>query len=243
MRMFSILVLAALASIQMFAAEKKSKLTPEQIERRKAEYFGGHVIQPVKTKNIVLVDETKKVDTSLLKTVSTDITKALGYVCQVGEAVDAGVVLKVVECNKTGPLCVMPDDGLVLVNLKALSLDKPESAVLNRRLTKELWRGFVYVLGGGNSLYANCVMKPVSSLKELDAVSSLSASPEVFSRMRDGAANRGIKAPRCTTYRQACREGWAPAPTNSIQKAIWDKIHELPTAPIKIAPESKKVKD
>lgn len=243
MRMFAILALAALASIPLFAAEKKAKLTPEQIERRKAEYFGGHVIQPVKTKSIVLVDETKKVDISLLETVSTGITKALGYVCCVGETKDAGVVLKVVECDKMGPLCVMPDDGLVIVNFKALSSDQPDSAVLNRRLTKELWRGFVYVLGGGNSLYTNCVMKPVSSLKELDEVSSLSASPEVFSRMRDGAANRGIKAPRRTTYRQACREGWAPAPTNSIQKAIWDKIHELPSAPIKIKPETKKVNE
>ena len=45
------------------------------------------------------------------------------------------------------------------------------------------------------------------------------------------------------TYGRAVREGWAPAPTNEYQKAIWDKIHAMPTEPIKIKPETKKVAD
>ena len=28
-----------------------------------------------------------------------------------------------------------------------------------------------------------------------------------------------------STYRKACREGWAPAPTNDVQKAIWEDIN------------------
>ena len=43
-----------------------------------------------------------------------------------------------------------------------------------------------------------------------------------------------------STYKKACEEGWAPNPTNEFQKAIWDKVHELPTEPIKIKPEEKK---
>jgi hypothetical protein len=34
----------------------------------------------------------------------------------------------------------------------------------------------------------------------------------------------GIKPARMTTYRKACEEGWAPMPTNSVQKAIWDEV-------------------
>ena len=30
---------------------------------------------------------------------------------------------------------------------------------------------------------------------------------------------------------------------NEYQKAIWDKVHAMPTAPIKIKPETKKVKE
>ena len=51
----------------------------------------------------------------------------------------------------------------------------------------------------------------------------------------------GVSTLRFATYWQACKEGWAPAPTNDVQKAIWDKVHSLPTAPLKIAPEPKKV--
>ena len=46
-----------------------------------------------------------------------------------------------------------------------------------------------------------------------------------------------------TTYHKAVEEGWAPAPTNEYQKAIWDKVHAMPTAPIKIKPETKKVRE
>ena len=42
------------------------------------------------------------------------------------------------------------------------------------------------------------------------------------------------------SYQDACEMGVAPAPTNDVQKAIWDKVHAMPTEPIKIKPEEKK---
>ena len=44
-------------------------------------------------------------------------------------------------------------------------------------------------------------------------------------------------------YRKAVIEGWASSPTNEYQKAVWDKVHAMPTAPIKIKPETKKVRE
>lgn len=38
------------------------------------------------------------------------------------------------------------------------------------------------------------------------------------------AKNRGIPQLERTTYRLAVKEGWAPAPTNDIQRAVWDKV-------------------
>ena len=35
-------------------------------------------------------------------------------------------------------------------------------------------------------------------------------------------------------YRQACQEGWAPAPTNAVQRAIWNKVHQIPDSPLVI---------
>ena len=50
----------------------------------------------------------------------------------------------------------------------------------------------------------------------------------------------GVTPLRIATYRQACREGWAPAPTNDVQKAIWDKVHAIPKSPMKIEFDPKK---
>ncbi len=66
---------------------------------------------------------------------------------------------------------------------------------------------------------------------------------DVTMRQLKYLADMGGKPQSRTTYRKACEEGWAPAPTNDVQKAIWDKVHEMPTEPIKIKPETKKVKD
>ena len=78
---------------------------------------------------------------------------------------------------------------------------------------------------------------------DLDANVSLVVSPEPFTKMMDNAEALGIRRVRHTTYRKACYEGWAPPPTNAYQKAIWDMVHALPTEPMKIKPETKKVSD
>ena len=40
----------------------------------------------------------------------------------------------------------------------------------------------------------------------------------------------------------ACREGWASAPTNDVQKAIWDKVRAIPDKPLTIEYDPKKDK-
>ena len=51
----------------------------------------------------------------------------------------------------------------------------------------------------------------------------------------------GVTPMEVTTCRQVCRLGWAPAPANEYQKAVWEELHAIPTEPIKIKPEEKKV--
>ena len=38
------------------------------------------------------------------------------------------------------------------------------------------------------------------------------------------AKSHGLASAKRVAYKKACQEGWAPAPTNDIQKAIWDKV-------------------
>lgn len=44
----------------------------------------------------------------------------------------------------------------------------------------------------------------------------------------------GVIPREYTTYKRAGREGWAPAPTNDIQKAIWEKMNQVPDKPMTI---------
>jgi hypothetical protein len=52
----------------------------------------------------------------------------------------------------------------------------------------------------------------------------------------------GVTPTLVAHYRQACKQGWAPAPTNDVQRAIWNKVHELPSDPIKIKYDPKRDK-
>ena len=59
-------------------------------------------------------------------------------------------------------------------------------------------------------------------------------------RMSGYLEKGGIRPEQKVFYRKAVEEGWAPAPTNEFQRAIWDKVHAMPTEPLKIKPETKK---
>ena len=58
--------------------------------------------------------------------------------------------------------------------------------------------------------------------------------PSSFYEARSYFTRMGVSPTRKGTYEAAVKQGWAPAPTNDIQKAIWDKVHQLPTKPIQI---------
>ena len=50
----------------------------------------------------------------------------------------------------------------------------------------------------------------------------------------------GVSKERRVPYRVACQQGWAPAPTNDYQKAVWEEVHAVPSDPMKIEFDPKK---
>ena len=68
-------------------------------------------------------------------------------------------------------------------------------------------------------------------------------SPGLDDRIIKHLKGIGVKPARRTTYKRACQEGWAPAPTNAYQKAIWEQVkadkERGPTNPITIPPPKK----
>lgn len=142
----------------------------------------------------------------------------------------------VVDEDPACPLKMLaaPDDRFVKVNVTELSSDGTSGEKLNVRVTKEIWRGLVYGLGGGNNKFPGCLMIPAPGLSELDAIRAQNPCPAPFNVMSDTAHKIGIKPTGRATYRQACEEGWAPEPTNDCQKVIWNEIHSKPTKPLQI---------
>jgi len=137
-----------------------------------------------------------------------------------------GVAAVVGVCDTPGlpSLLVAPEARWALVNVAALAADKPAAETLAARVRKEQWRAFAHLMGAADSAFEHCLMKPVHSLADLDALTAPSVCPEPFGRIMANAGKLGARPVRMVPYRKACEEGWAPAPTNDVQKAVWDEV-------------------
>ena len=120
------------------------------------------------------------------------------------------------------PMLIAPEARWAIVN--ALALKDKDSAKQVSRVRKEIWRAFAYVMGAANSSIEQCVLKPVFSPEDLDTLKPQTICPEPMNKIMAQAARLGISPARMTSYRKACEEGWAPAPTNDFQKAVWDEV-------------------
>lgn len=157
------------------------------------------------------------------------------------EGVGAGAV---VVNDPTLPIVlVSPDRRWGIFNIAPLKADNPAPERFEQRFTKVYWGIIARTLGAGTSSFPGCVLVPFTNMNELDAIAAIRPCPEPFNKMIDTGKSYGINTITISTYRGACQQGWAPQPANELQKKIWDEVHQLPTSPIKIAPESKKVKD
>ena len=152
-----------------------------------------------------------------------------------------GVV--VVDVADSPALTVAPEEGWAVVNVRPLAADNPSADVLAARVRKEILRGFA--LAGGCSFMARgqiVVREGVHTAKDLDSVSIEEYGVDVQMALGRLLPSYGVIPWTQTTYRKACREGWAPPPTNDIQRAVWEKVHQIPDKPIKIEFDPKKDK-
>ena len=153
-----------------------------------------------------------------------------------------GAWVAFVEDDKMEPIAFYPDTGRCYVNVKALEKDGADKNRVTERAAKQVWRSIGHVLGAGDAIGGYTILQRVNSLGQLDAIQAKAPSPEQHNRMVDSMAKLGIEMVKVGTYRDACRQGWAPAPTNDVQKAIWDEIHAIPSKPIKIEYNEKRDK-
>ena len=229
---------------------------PAKRGRRSRENTGGFIVRPAKGKVIRFANAQSAVQEGVLKSAAEEISQAIGVNIDVSRLEDANaspaslidaktgaaVVLRASGDSSAATIMVAPENGWAVVDVGALAKDGAGAEVLAERVRKELWRTTAIMLGASDSTFKPCLLEPVHSLAALDALKAKQVCPEPYGNIQRNAKDLGCGAPVFTTYRVACREGWAPAPTNDVQRAIWEETRKLPTKPIKIEFDPKKGK-
>lgn len=251
---FAVMAFSSFA-IEQFSVPENSALGQKRAKLR--ERIGPIIAQPGSQRGkVALVDlQSLVADTNfigLAKTISNKTHYNIAYTKGQGEKVSldaidslcekfpAQVRLFIVD-DQTMPIAtVAPDDHWAVINVrkleKGLSGESAKARFLAPRARKQCLRA-LSLLSGVNTRFEN---NPCSatSLIELDAVGE-SLPMDVQQKLTKYLDAAGLSPKVYKPYRAACREGWAPAPTNDIEKAIWDQVHEIPSEPIKIKLEKK----
>lgn len=132
-----------------------------------------------------------------------------------------------------------PEQRWTILNASAINAGARSDEFAAARIRKELMRGFLCAAGTMNSQYQGSIMAAIREPKDLDKM--LEAAPvDAIQRAIESLKVYGVTPQEMSTYKKACQEGWAPAPTNEYQKAVWDKVHAAPKNPMKIEFDPKK---
>lgn len=228
----------------------RRKLNREQMMERWNIRTGGEILVPNSQKGkIVFVNAQDTADESLIAEVADTFVKShrLKIEVEKGEfslpnpVVKGNASLFIVNDSGLPTILHAPEDRWTMVNVARLGGGNGSKRQFYvERVKKEVTRGFCLLAGTQTSNYPESLLTSVTTPGELDRFVGCRLQVDIQERFAPYLKGFGITPARFSTYLEACQEGWAPAPTNDVQKAIWDKVHALPTAPIKIKPEEKK---
>ena len=231
------------------AAEKPKVPRSELIRRSQMKQFGGMVVRPGSLKGkVVIANATATVDDAVLEKIATEYKKlvkitietaksekpSLANVSALVEKLDAEAVLFVTDDASLPPLLCAPESRWTIVNIAGLSKGGATAPVLAGRIRKEVSRGFAYLAGAANSTFSNSLMSAVTKPQTLDYLNDEMPPVEVVARFPEYLKGLGVTPILHVTYKQACQEGWAPAPTNEYQQVFWNLANGEPKNPIKI---------
>lgn len=245
-----------LSSLSLMATEQaiasatleSSKLSKKDFLRLRA--GGGKIERPgTKRGEIVVVNAQKSADKALIdghvaylvKETHYNITTKDGSFTLANPKVEGQMTVFIVEDASLPVILLAPENRWAVMNISTLKDDR--KPFFEARVKKELSRTFAMLCGGMASNFQLSLMGPVAKTSDLDTFPDAQIPFDIFNRMEHHLKKFGVEPAKTATYRKACTEGWAPQPTNDVQKIIWEEIHAMPTEPIKIKPETKKVKE
>lgn len=214
---------------------------PEKIAAAQMKAFGGFIpdrreqkgrIVVVNAQDAVAEDVLKAATDSFADTIRTDIVIEKGAFDIENPALKGEATLFIINNDNLPMSLIAPEGKWAVMNVAKLKSEK--SAFFDARIKKEAFRALVYLCGGGASKYEQCITKCVTKAEDLDYLAKINLPLEFNERFAKYLPGYGITPYKLVPYRRACQEGWAPAPTNEFQKAVWDKVHAVPSNPIKI---------
>ena len=243
------LIGCSVLALGLFAAPKaktdKPKLTPEERQQLIMKKVGGFIEVEAKG-SLVVVNAQSTLSADAFTNVIALARKNLQIQVDVKEGkFDLPVAAKAIEAfGGTAGLFIVDDPALPMslvsheelwgvVNLAPLKKDAAGEK-LEKRAAKEFNRVLAFTFSSGLSRQNTSVMKPIATPEDLDSVVNTFLPFDVLTGIFNTLPKYGITRKQRVPYRKACQEGWAPAPTNEFQQAIWDKVHELPSKPITI---------
>ena len=160
------------------------------------------------------------------------------------KSIKANSVLFIVDNEKIPTsLVFMPEERCCILNVHPIFDDKPDAKLIELRACQETTRAFSLLAGAMTSTYPDSLMSPVKNPAGLDFNEEPWRVPaDVIQRFPPYLTALGITPKLVVPYRKAVEQGWAPQPTNDIQKTIWEKVHEPPSKPLKITYDKDKQK-
>lgn len=209
---------------------------------------GGYIEKKGSAKGrIVILNKQERVTTNELAAVFAAFRQDVDYNFELvaGDGKPGDVTIEVLDDPTKPVLLAAPFDYWAQVNVARMSdglkTDGAFRKFMPSRTRKLILKAFAFACGVGCSQYPQNVMS-VQKVTDVDYVEERLPF-DTIKAIELNLSSRGVTPRKFVTYRKACAEGWAPAPTNDVQKAIWDKVHQMPTEPLKIKPETKKVRD
>lgn len=153
-------------------------------------------------------------------------------------AADAGAAVLVVDDASLPLVVASPDARWAIANVASLRGTPGHAGARFERL---LWNAVARALGTGTTGDGG-VIAPFSGVTGLDALPDL-PGPASHNALMDAARVQGIGLIKLATYRTACEEGWAPVPTNDVQRAIWEHVRSEkergPSNALRIVPKAR----
>ena len=201
---------------------------------------GGMIVKPGEGKLVVVNCQTKIPATNVSER-ATRFVAPLRVPIEVregswkfgdGRPADANAALFVVDDPALPMSLVAAEERWGVVNVAKLDVGP--------RFNRQFLRSAILTFGAAHSQQKGSPMRAVTKPEDLDAFMSEDLMFDTLISVGSHLKGIGVTPNRLTSYRRACKEGWAPAPTNDFQKVVWEEVHAKPTNPMKIKFDPKK---